>query len=176
MPDQQQGVSRTEDAVDAAAVKKLARDTEKENLLTELAILQCRVDAFEKIIDDRRGRLEGLMAQDGEKTRVVSTAQASFGNRRAVEVVSAAECARIFSKAILAENFAPTIAFVEACEAEGIKIAGALRVGSSPSFKVERARTKAAKELQKRIIEETRKTAEETVTKIRKSLREQVGE
>jgi hypothetical protein len=161
---------------DADATKKLARDKEKENLIREICILQTRKESIEELIDERKARLELLMAQDGERDRIQSEGEASFTQRRVVEVVSPEECVKRFSKQVLAEHFKPGVAFIEACDKEKVGYDGALIVGSTPSFKVERARTKAAKEFQKKLIEETKKQAEETLVKIQKSLREQKGD
>lgn len=169
MPEQEQ-VAGAESAAPADA-RKLAREVEKIDLIREIAILACRKDAIEELMDKRKDRLEGLMAQDGERERVTADGDAKFSQRRTVNVVSAEECVKRFSKLVLAEHFSPPVAFIEACDKEKKDYKGALIVGLSPIFKCERARTKAAKELQKKIVAETMAQAEATVAAIQESLR-----
>lgn len=165
-----QTTARAESA-DAEAQKKLAEDVEKNDLMRELAILASRADAIEELQNDRKARLEGLMAARGERERVTEYGEASHGTRRSVAVVNEIEVAKRFSKAVLAEHFKPGVNFIEACKKTNIDVAGALAVGNTPVFSFERARTRKAKEQQRQLIEATKIETEKQIAAIVKSLK-----
>ena len=164
------------EGLDADAIKRQERNREKDELLHDICILKSRTESLEELIEDKRARLELLMGGDGERARVIAEGGAKFGERRAVKVIDPAEVAKKFPKQVLAEHFSPPVAFLEACDAEGKDYTGALIMGKSPSFEVARAKTKAAKALHEKMVEQTKREAEETLAKIRKTLREAKGD
>jgi hypothetical protein len=76
----------------------------------------------------------------------------------------------LFTKAALAGICKPNKAFVEAAKRLGVNVAAAITEGVDERFKIERARTKAARDMQTVAIEESAAQIEEKIVAYMKAM------
>jgi hypothetical protein len=162
---------QSQDKASAEDAARLERDREKMQLLQELALLETQAEALDGMQKDRKQRLKLLMAGDGESARSAEDAEASFGQRRSFEVTNPEGLVMLFdtpkdAALVLAQNFKPSATFVDGLTQAGKKIQGIITVGLDETFSVSRTKTKAAKEKQRKLIEESRKTAEARIAEV----------
>jgi hypothetical protein len=156
------------DKASAEDAARLERDREKMTLLSEIAFLDTQKEVLDGLIEYRKERLKLLMGNDGESARSNDEADASFSTRRSFQVANPEGLVLLFdtpAKAaeILAQNFKPTATFVDSLTEAGKKVDGIITVGLSETFIVARAKTRAAKERQRQIVDESKKAAEERI-------------
>jgi hypothetical protein len=99
------------------------------------------------------------MSEDNQDRHAVEQGNAAFSSRRTFHVKDPEKLAELIPPLELARAFKPSAAFVDGAKKAEIPILEAVEVRHEPTFRVERARTKAATERQKQIIEETKEQA-----------------
>lgn len=141
-------------------------ETRKHLIVLEVCILKDRKKALEDLIDEKQAALRLLMKTDGDRRRQTDDGTASFYPHPIFEVHDRAALAEMFRKETLVETFKPTAEFIKAAHKAKLPVAKAITESVDERFKIERRRTKAAKEMQARVIEETKQAAEERVTRL----------
>jgi len=146
------------------------RGAEKALLLSRICILKARIKALEALVDEDRARLELMLSEDNQDRFGVDQGRASFGSKRSFVVKDPKRLVELIPVEEIASAFKPTAAFVDGAKKAGIEIMEAVRVEHSPTFTVERARTKEAKERQQQIIEDTKESAARAADEIAQRL------
>lgn len=141
-------------------------ETRKHLIVLQVCILKDRKAALTKLIEEKQAALRLLMKADGDRRRKTEDGTASFYTHPTFEVHDQAALAELFSKDTLVEVFKPTSAFVKAAHKAKLPIEKAITEGVDERFKVERCRTRAAREMQERVIEETKREAEARIERL----------
>ena len=144
---------------------------EKENLIRRICILRSRRDALDNLINEDKKRLELLMSGDAQDKMIVEEGTARNQNRRRYFVNDPEKLAALIPAVELARGFRPDKAFVEgATKAKIDVLESAIGYADTSQFIVERARTKAARELTQQIIEETQQAASDKADEVARRL------
>ena len=144
---------------------------ELERLLTEHAVLKDRRDAIDDMIEVRKDRILLLMSEAGLGRYKNDAGEASFTRRRTFKIHDQARLVELMSPAQLASLARVTADVYDAAAREGIPLDEAVTVGISESLTVARARTKAANDIRKQYIEESKRQAEQRIQVAIKLLR-----
>lgn len=146
------------------------RAAEKELLLSRICILKSRAKALETLIEEDRARLELMLSEDNQDKLIVEQGNVVFGSRRSFSVTDPEKLAELIPPVELAREFKPTAAFVDGAKKAKIDIFQAVKVEHPSTFRVERARTKAAREQHAQIIEETKEAAKRAADEVARRL------
>jgi hypothetical protein len=146
-------------------------EREASQLLSHIFALGARTAALEKMIDERRARLQVLLGRMGRDALRNPDGAGFFYDHTVVEVVDRDTLARKYTKKALAEIARPNMAFVKASQKNGIDASGAIRVGYDRRFKIEAARTPAARARQDQIIAETSTEMEKRIEELLVAMR-----
>lgn len=151
---------------------ELDAQKEKEKLIDEICFLKDQKAALDKCLRSRNDRLRTLMARDGDRKLKIDAGTASFYVQSMYSIHSTDMLCHLFTKKALAGICRPNKAFVEAAKRAGIEVDSAITEGVDERFKVERSRTKAAREEQKAYIEQTAEKFEERIADFQKQMEE----
>lgn len=138
----------------------------RQDRLRKISILKARLAGIEKQIDTERAHLEMEMKQAGDMKVRVDEGDAFFRATRRPKVIDPKRLAELVPAPILAEFVKPTTAFVEGLQKAGTDWKSCIEMPSPEEFRIERARTNAAKEYYQRIVEETAQQADQVASAI----------
>lgn len=173
MTDQAHAPAAANPSSDQAAptdAEQRAKLAEKLQLLTECLVMAARVKALEEAIEDKRGRLQQLMTEGGDKTLTCPLGQAAFGNTTTFTVADPTKLAALFSPEVLAQHVAVTKAFWEGAEKAGVAIASVVTRHFPPVFKIEGGRSADTREQRNTFIEHTKQAASDKATEVAKAI------
>lgn len=127
--------------------------------LRRIEILKARADGLAKLIEEERAMLEQEMRQAGDMKLIVDEGEALFRSKRKARVTDPKRLAEIVPATVLAEHFNPNVAFVEGLEKAGTDWKSCIELKEGEEFRIERAKTPAAKSYYEQIIEDTKQRA-----------------
>jgi len=152
--------------------KNIDPDIEKDQLISEYALIKDRIDALEEMLSVRKNRLLVLLRAEGSSGYTAVSGSAKFQVRRSFKVTDHGCLAKLMTKSQLAMLAKVTADVYDAYVQEGKqdKIEEAVMVGRSESLSISRARTKVEKERRSKHIEESKRQAEQRIKKLREQL------
>ncbi len=138
--------------------------------LNRILILKARLKGLEGMIDTERATLEMEMKQAGDTALKVDGGDSFFRSQRQPRVTNSKRLAEIVPATVLAENFKPTVTFVEGLQKAGLDWNSCIAVDEPEHLRIERARTSAAKEYYQQVSEDTARQAAQRADQIAHSL------
>ncbi len=131
----------------------------RQGRLQRLLILRARLEGLKGLVEQERSALESEMRQAGALKMLLDEGESFFRTKRSPRVTDPVRLAGIVSAVILAEHFKPTVAFVEGLQKAGKDWQSCIQVDEPEEFRVERAKTPAARAFHKQIMEDTAQRA-----------------
>ena len=136
---------------------------QREEIMRRICIYKARREALDSLIEEETARLKLSMQGAGDKKFIVEEGTANFISRRSFKVTDPDKLLRAVPANVIANEFKPTAEFVDAAAHAGKSLKSCISISHNSSFRIDRARTSQAREMQKAIIDETKQAARERV-------------
>jgi len=155
-----------------ARKKAVAVETDEaklERLIQEHSVIKDRIDALEEMKSSVKSQILLLMRDKGLSRFKSVAGDAAFQVRRSFSVIDVRRLSEMFSPVQLASLVNITADVYDAALAEDKPLDEAITVGRSEGLSVSRARGKAATEMRKQHIEESKRQAQARIMTLRET-------